>query len=62
VMEVAKFGAVFKFGCSSSGVQVRVVKLVYSSWGVHVGVCRSGVVNSWFPGVDGMIFRKYLHL
>jgi hypothetical protein len=28
-------------GFARWGGQVRVVKLVYSSWGVQVGVCRS---------------------
>jgi hypothetical protein len=40
VMEFAQVGAVLKLGCSS--------------WGVQVGVCRSGVVNSWFPSFDGV--------
>jgi hypothetical protein len=37
VMEVAQVGAVFNLG-----LQVGVCKLVYSSWGVQVGVWRSG--------------------
>jgi hypothetical protein len=40
VMAFAQVGAVLKLGCSS--------------WGVQVGVCRSGVVNSWFPSFDGV--------
>jgi hypothetical protein len=46
-------------GCASWGVfklglQVGVGKLGCSSLEVPVGVCRSGVVNSWFPSVDGV--------
>jgi hypothetical protein len=39
VMEVVQVGTVFKLG--------------WSSWGVQVEVCRSGVVNSWFPSFHG---------
>jgi hypothetical protein len=46
VMVVAQVGAV--------GLQVRVDKFGCSSLGVQVGVCRSVVVNSWFPSFDGV--------
>jgi hypothetical protein len=49
MMEVAHVGAVFKLGLG-----VGVFKLGCSSWGVQVGECRSGVVNSWFPSLDGV--------
>jgi hypothetical protein len=48
----ASWGGV-QAGFASWGGQVRVVNLVYSSWGVQVCVCRSGVVNSWFQSFDG---------
>jgi hypothetical protein len=44
----ASWGGV-QVGFASWGGQVRVVELVYSSWGVKGGVCRSSIVNSWFP-------------
>jgi hypothetical protein len=43
IMEFAQVGAAFKLG-----LQLGVV-IAWSRWGVLVGVCRSGVVNSWFP-------------
>jgi hypothetical protein len=56
VMEVAQAGAVFAQAGAvfKLGLQVGVVKLEWSSWCIQVGVfevgvCRSGVVNSWFP-------------
>jgi hypothetical protein len=56
VMEIAQVGAV--------GLQFGVVKLRWSSWGVQVGVCRSGVVNSWLPFFDGIILpttSRWIH-
>jgi hypothetical protein len=47
-------------GCASWGsvqvgvVEFRVLKLGCSTLGVQVGVCRSGVVNSWFPAFGGV--------
>jgi hypothetical protein len=49
VVEVAQVGTVFMLG-----LQLWVGKLGCSSLGVQVGVCRSGVVNSWFPSFDGV--------
>jgi hypothetical protein len=54
VMKVAQVGAESQVGFAGWGGQFRMVKLVFSSWGVQVGVCRSGVVNSWFPSFDGV--------
>jgi hypothetical protein len=42
VMEVAQVGG----GFAGWVGQLRMVKSVYSNWGVQVGVCRLGVVNS----------------
>jgi hypothetical protein len=49
----ASWGSV-QVGFASWGGLVRVVTLGWSSWGVRVGVCRSSVVNSWFPFLDGL--------
>jgi hypothetical protein len=40
VMELVQVGAVFKLG-----VQVGVVNVRWTSWGVQLGVCRASVVN-----------------
>jgi hypothetical protein len=45
VTELAQAGAVFVLG-----LQVGVFKFCCSSR----GVCRSGIVNSWFPSFDGV--------
>jgi hypothetical protein len=44
----ASWGGVQVAFASWSG-QVGVFKLRCSSWGVQVGVCSSGVENTWFP-------------
>jgi hypothetical protein len=54
VLEVAQVWGGVQVGFAGWVGQLRMVKSVYSSWDVQVGVCRSGVVNSWLPSFDGV--------